>query len=887
MKKNYLHKDFHEKKTTFYKQRLFDETRCLKIGFFFVVLVSFIWEICLGKVITPDELKDDGDSSNAVIIFFYVASLLIYFITTLKIFERLSNKTVFQVRYVLLLLVVLCYSAASGTSLYYTLGDAVDSNNTEKWFYFSMRVRNETLVILVFDTIIPIWYIRALFPLVRWIVTVYVYFQNDMKHGGIVWASFISYMVIIITIWGLKAYGEWKTFVKRVNAEDWDGVHKDILDNLPNAVAVIDTKGTTAKYDVVYSNKSFQALCNNNIDDLAKSFSKIKKLKPSRQQQQTATTLNTKATTRRTLIDEAEEDEEDHSIENKNPSLPDSHLEVGASDFHKLLENIVVPQSKNSQLRDNYRIYHANYTPSTTDSSTSTFSYEIKVGPLAEYDKVILILSDTTERDLAVSLETANNYKDKLLATVSHDLRAPINGSLTFLENSIHHKDLNPSIKENFLIPAQRSLKFLLYLVNDILDFSQINARKIRLSFETLSLVETVKNCHQLLEMQAKSKGIGFPLVLDKNLPKLFTTDHHRLSQIIINLLTNAIKFTSKGQVTLSVTLKENNRIEVKVKDTGLGIRLQDQEKLFKEFTRINHERKDINSRGIGLGLVIANNLAKRLGPATRKTGIDVFSIYGEGSTFRFYIEEKGIGDSNPKTIIKNQPPPKNPVNRTKIQRVTSIEKEENFANFKIDERDFLNTKTSPRSPYDSSLSIKRSKFTLTPLTNNTIIAPLFLNSDRNSERKIQEKILIVDDNPINILALESIFKPLGIGTEKAFHGQEAIDKILQSEHANTETKRDSHNTRKDSISLRSEIGSVYKLIFMDYEMPVLDGIEATKVLVKMMKKHEIRDIPIIGCTGHNETEKVEEGLACGMTDVICKPIQRQTLFELVEKYLH
>jgi len=262
------------------------------------------------------------------------------------------------------------------------------------------------------------------------------------------------------------------------------------------------------------------------------------------------------------------------------------------------------------------------------------------MGPLLGFGKAILILTDITQHNLAMSLEAANRYKDQLLATVSHDLRAPINGGVSLIENSIEHPEVPEFIKEQFLIPAQRSCKFLLHLVNDILDFSQINARKLRMCFEKQSLVETLKECYKLIEIQTKEKGIAFSLVLSPDLPTKFSTDHNRLSQIILNLLTNAIKFTSKGEVKLIAEAVSDSVVKIKVSDTGIGIKQEDLSKLFKNFTRINSVRQNsVNKRGVGLGLAIANKLAKILGAQTQRKGIQVSSVYGKGTDFWFFIE--------------------------------------------------------------------------------------------------------------------------------------------------------------------------------------------------------------------------------------------------------
>ncbi len=178
-------------------------------------------------------------------------------------------------------------------------------------------------------------------------------------------------------------------------------------------------------------------------------------------------------------------------------------------------------------------------------------SLEVKISFVQHFENyyIILILRDTTQRDLLVMLEETNKYKDQLLASVSHELRAPLNGNINLVESAINSPKIPESLKETLLIPALRSSKFLLHMINDILDMSQIKEKKLRLVFQSDNLKQTLKSTAQLVELQVSKKGVQLVLELDPALPKAFTTDHIRLSQIVLNLLTNAIKFTKEGTI--------------------------------------------------------------------------------------------------------------------------------------------------------------------------------------------------------------------------------------------------------------------------------------------------------------------------------------------------
>jgi len=157
---------------------------------------------------------------------------------------------------------------------------------------------------------------------------------------------------------------------------------------------------------------------------------------------------------------------------------------------------------------------------------------------------IILILRDTTQRDLLVILEETNKYKDQLLASVSHELRASLNGNINLVEAAVNSPKISEAIKESLLIPALRSSKLLLHIITDILDMSQIKEKKLWLVFQPGNLIETLKSTAQLVELQAKKKGIELSLELDPGLPQNLCTDHIRLSQIVLNLSSNAMKFT-------------------------------------------------------------------------------------------------------------------------------------------------------------------------------------------------------------------------------------------------------------------------------------------------------------------------------------------------------
>ena len=197
--------------------------------------------------------------------------------------------------------------------------------------------------------------------------------------------------------------------------------------------------------------------------------------------------------------------------------------------------------------------------------------------------------------------------------------------------------------KTSFLIwtPATITVSLLLSLVNSILDLSQIKNNKLTLIYAKIDVKETLDEIKALFNYFCVLKNLYLDVEIHPDVCKTINTDKNRLSQIIINLLGNAFKFTINGGITIKVEVESQDpyRIRFSVRDTGIGIKKEDQDKLFKLFGRLEHTDKKINTSGVGLGLTISNTLALLLNPSEQK-GIEVVSESDKGSTFSFAVEE-------------------------------------------------------------------------------------------------------------------------------------------------------------------------------------------------------------------------------------------------------
>ncbi|MCP3662331.1 MAG: histidine kinase, partial [Gammaproteobacteria bacterium] len=221
---------------------------------------------------------------------------------------------------------------------------------------------------------------------------------------------------------------------------------------------------------------------------------------------------------------------------------------------------------------------------------------------------------------------------------MSHEIRTPLNAVLGFSEVlSLQEEDIK---KKGYLRSIQSSGKSLLSLINDVLDLSKIEAGKLKLQYSAVSIQSLFKEMSAIFRLRITDKGIDFEVQVDPNLPKSLLLDETRLRQMIINLIGNAIKFTDKGFIHLSVRAIEEAAdidscvtLEIEVADSGTGISKKDQKKIFGEFEQLKGEKAQ--AQGTGLGLAITKSIVKLM-----KGSISVKSEKGKGSTFRIELED-------------------------------------------------------------------------------------------------------------------------------------------------------------------------------------------------------------------------------------------------------
>lgn len=237
----------------------------------------------------------------------------------------------------------------------------------------------------------------------------------------------------------------------------------------------------------------------------------------------------------------------------------------------------------------------------------------------------------------------ANEAKAKFLANMSHEIRTPINAVLG-MDEMIIEESTEQNIKE-YAIDIKKAGKTLLSLINDILDFSKIESGKMEIIPIEYELSSLISDCYNMINMKAKDKGLKFIIKNDTTLPCRLYGDEVRVRQVLVNLLTNAVKYTKEGSIVMSVQGQrmDDGRLSlcISVKDTGIGITEENRAKLFESFQRVD-EKRNRNIEGTGLGLAITMQIVKLM-----QGSINVESEYGKGSVFRVEFPQDIVDDSH------------------------------------------------------------------------------------------------------------------------------------------------------------------------------------------------------------------------------------------------
>ncbi len=487
--------------------------------------------------------------------------------------------------------------------------------------------------------------------------------------------------------------------------------------------------------------------------------------------------------------------------------------------------------------------------------------------------------------------EEANEAKSAFLSNMSHEIRTPMNAIVGMTDILLREKHSEKT--REYLLNIKNSGAALLTIINDILDFSKIESGKMEIVEQEYEPMSMFHDLSMMFLNRIGEKKVELLYDIDKAIPRKLYGDGQRLRQIIINLMNNAIKFTESGFVKLSVKVNalngENMELTFSIEDSGQGIKEEDVGKLFGAFQQVD-TKKNHQKEGTGLGLAISRQLVELM-----HGSIGVRSKYGEGSTFYFTLPQKVI-DARPAARLKEEPgrqsvvgikianeAVKNQLKKLAVSyRVESID----FDEMQVGNVDFLITDGSKeiseeerkrldekggvlcilQNPMLENLSNRNATILNKPVYSLNF-CQLLNHEELQFQSAVEEelhfiapeaKILIVDDNEMNLKVAQGLLEPFQMQIDTAVNGKEAIQKIQKKQ---------------------------YNIVFMDHMMPVMDGIEATREIRKM--EGEIyQNLPIVALSANATAEAKEMFLREKMDDFIAKPIKLKEIGKCILKWL-